>query len=85
MTFSSLSSSSSSSSADGLANLKVGLFLLEKFSLDLIDGLSSPLMGKLGKLRFGVVGAGVSVLISSDVVGLDVVVVQFLLWKLPEL
>ena len=35
----------------------------------------SPLMGKLGKLRFGVVGAGVSVLISSDVVGLDVVVV----------
>ena len=35
----------------------------------------SPLMGKLGKLRFGVVGAGVSVLISSVVVGLDVVVV----------
>ena len=35
----------------------------------------SPLMGKLGKLRLGVVGAGVSVLISSVVVGLDVVVV----------
>lgn len=35
----------------------------------------SPLMGKLGKLRLGVVGAGVSVLISSVVDGLDVVVV----------
>ena len=46
----------------------------EKSSLGLKLKLS-PLMGKLGKLRFGVVGAGVSVLISSVVVGLDVVVV----------
>ena len=49
VTFSSLSSSSTTSSVDGLANLKVGLFLLEKSSLDLIDGAPSPLMGKLGK------------------------------------
>ena len=48
--------------------------LREKSSFGLKLKLS-PLMGKLGKLRFGVVGAGVSVLISSDVVGLDVVVV----------
>ena len=48
--------------------------LREKSSFGLKLKLS-PLMGKLGKLRLGVVGAGVSVLISSVVVGLDVVVV----------
>ena len=48
--------------------------LREKSSFGLKLKLS-PLMGKLGKLRLGVVGAGVSVLISSVVDGLDVVVV----------
>ena len=48
--------------------------LREKSSFGLKLKLS-PLMGKLGKLRLGVIGAGVSVLISSVVVGLDVVVV----------
>ena len=54
--------------------MNVDFVLREKSSFGLKLKLS-PLMGKLGKLRLGVVGAGVSVLISSVVDGLDVVVV----------
>ena len=53
MTFSSLSSSSSSVAGVDLPNLKVALLLLEKSSFGLIDGLSSARIGKLGKLRPG--------------------------------
>ena len=80
VTFSSLSSSASSFTGVDLPNLKVALFLLEKSSLGLIDGLSSPRMGKLGKflpgdksIRAGSVfsvsvgaGAAVVVISSSD-------------------
>ena len=53
VTFSSLSSSSFSFTEVVWPNLKVALFLLEKSGLVLIDGLSSPRMGKLGKFLPG--------------------------------